>query len=158
MDRTTGKVEVTAHNHGFAVDAPLDAPTQTPYGVATVSHVCLNDDVVEGLELRDADGALTSFSVQYHPEAAAGPHDAAYLFDRFCADGGLPVSAVVPVGARSRRCRPVCAVVEMCLRPRSVARHGPATGPETHLNLPHHRPAALGGLAEAGELTPGGLG
>ncbi len=83
MDRTTGKVEVTAHNHGFAVDAPLDAPTQTPYGVATVSHVCLNDDVVEGLELRDADGVLRSFSVQYHPEAAAGPHDAAYLFDRF---------------------------------------------------------------------------
>ena len=58
MDRTTGKVEVTAHNHGFAVDAPLDAPTETPYGDATVSHVCLNDDVVEGLELRDADGAL----------------------------------------------------------------------------------------------------
>ena len=53
MDRTTGKVEVTAHNHGFAVDAPLDAPTETAYGVATVSHVCLNDDVVEGLELRD---------------------------------------------------------------------------------------------------------
>jgi carbamoyl-phosphate synthase small subunit len=83
MDRTTGKVEVTAHNHGFAVDAPLDAPTDTPYGTATVSHVCLNDDVVEGLELRDADGQLKSFSVQYHPEAAAGPHDAAYLFDRF---------------------------------------------------------------------------
>ncbi|NYJ01558.1 carbamoyl-phosphate synthase small subunit [Nocardioides thalensis] len=84
MDRTTGKVEVTAHNHGFAVDAPLDEPTETPYGVASVSHVCLNDDVVEGLELRDADGNLKSFSVQYHPEAAAGPHDAAYLFDRFC--------------------------------------------------------------------------
>jgi carbamoyl-phosphate synthase small subunit len=84
MDRTTGKVEVTAHNHGFAVDAPLDQPTPTPYGVATVSHVCLNDDVVEGLELRDDEGRLRSFSVQYHPEAAAGPHDAAYLFDRFC--------------------------------------------------------------------------
>ncbi len=84
MDRTTGKVEVTAHNHGFAVDAPLDVPTETVYGVASVSHVCLNDDVVEGLELRDADGTLTAFSVQYHPEAAAGPHDAAYLFDRFC--------------------------------------------------------------------------
>jgi carbamoyl-phosphate synthase small subunit len=87
MDRTTGKVEVTAHNHGFAVQwpvAPLDEEVQTPYGVATVSHVCLNDDVVEGLELRDADGRLTAFSVQYHPEAAAGPHDAAYLFDRFC--------------------------------------------------------------------------
>jgi carbamoyl-phosphate synthase small subunit len=83
MDRTTGKVEVTAHNHGFAVDAPLDRPTETPYGVATVSHVCLNDDVVEGLELRDSAGELVSFSVQYHPEAAAGPHDAAYLFDRF---------------------------------------------------------------------------
>jgi carbamoyl-phosphate synthase small subunit len=83
MDRTTNKVEVTAHNHGFAVDAPIDAPTETAYGVATVSHVCLNDDVVEGLELRDAEGKLRSFSVQYHPEAAAGPHDAAYLFDRF---------------------------------------------------------------------------
>jgi len=84
MDRTTGRVEVTAHNHGFAVDAPLDRPTTTPYGEATVSHVCLNDDVVEGLELRDQEGRLRAFSVQYHPEAAAGPHDAAYLFDRFC--------------------------------------------------------------------------
>jgi carbamoyl-phosphate synthase small subunit len=87
MDRTTGKVEVTAHNHGFAVQwpdgVPMDDPVPTPYGTATVSHVCLNDDVVEGLELRDDDGELLAFSVQYHPEAAAGPHDAAYLFDRF---------------------------------------------------------------------------
>ncbi|WP_307861729.1 glutamine-hydrolyzing carbamoyl-phosphate synthase small subunit [Nocardioides xinjiangensis] len=83
MDRTTGKVEVTAHNHGFAVDAPLEGATATEFGDASVSHVCLNDDVVEGLELRDGDGRLRSFSVQYHPEAAAGPHDAAYLFDRF---------------------------------------------------------------------------
>jgi carbamoyl-phosphate synthase small subunit len=83
MDRTTGKVEVTAHNHGFAVDAPLDGPSSTPYGEATVSHICLNDNVVEGLELRDAAGTLKAFSVQYHPEAAGGPHDAAYLFDRF---------------------------------------------------------------------------
>lgn len=82
MDRTTGKVEVTAHNHGFAVDAPLEGSTTTPYGEATVSHINLNDDCVEGLELRDEQG-LKSFSVQYHPEAAAGPHDAAYLFDRF---------------------------------------------------------------------------
>ncbi|MEU2511134.1 glutamine-hydrolyzing carbamoyl-phosphate synthase small subunit [Streptomyces syringium] len=79
QDRTTGKVEVTAHNHGFAVDAPLDAPTDTPYGRVEVSHVCLNDNVVEGLQLLDQ----PAFSVQYHPEAAAGPHDAAYLFDRF---------------------------------------------------------------------------
>ncbi|WP_184510943.1 glutamine-hydrolyzing carbamoyl-phosphate synthase small subunit [Terracoccus luteus] len=79
MDRTTGKVEVTAHNHGFAVDAPTDRETETPFGRARVSHVCLNDDVVEGLELLDA----PAYSVQYHPEAAAGPHDAGYLFDRF---------------------------------------------------------------------------
>ena len=80
-DRATGKVEVTAHNHGFAVDAPVDSPSDTPYGRAEVSHVCLNDGVVEGLRLLDR----PAFSVQYHPEAAAGPHDAAYLFDRFAA-------------------------------------------------------------------------
>ncbi|CAL9395007.1 glutamine-hydrolyzing carbamoyl-phosphate synthase small subunit [Streptomyces sp. enrichment culture] len=79
QDRTTGKVEVTAHNHGFAVDAPLNQVSDTPYGRAEVSHVCLNDNVVEGLQLLDR----PAFSVQYHPEAAAGPHDAAYLFDRF---------------------------------------------------------------------------
>ncbi|MFI2670197.1 glutamine-hydrolyzing carbamoyl-phosphate synthase small subunit [Streptomyces albidoflavus] len=79
QDRSTGKVEVTAHNHGFAVDAPLDKVSETPYGRAEVSHVCLNDNVVEGLRLLDR----PAFSVQYHPEAAAGPHDAAYLFDRF---------------------------------------------------------------------------
>ncbi|WP_037914555.1 glutamine-hydrolyzing carbamoyl-phosphate synthase small subunit [Actinacidiphila yeochonensis] len=79
QDRSTGKVEVTAHNHGFAVDAPIDQVSDTPYGRAEVSHVCLNDNVVEGLRLLDR----PAFSVQYHPEAAAGPHDAAYLFDRF---------------------------------------------------------------------------
>ena len=79
QDRLTGKVEITAHNHGFAVDAPLDGPADTEFGAVEVSHVCLNDNVVEGLRARDA----RAFSVQYHPEAAAGPHDAAYLFDRF---------------------------------------------------------------------------
>ncbi|MGH1562903.1 glutamine-hydrolyzing carbamoyl-phosphate synthase small subunit [Mumia sp. DW29H23] len=85
MDRTTGKVEITAHNHGFAVAWPtdLDTAVKTPFGDAAVSHVCLNDDVVEGLEVHDASGELLAFSVQYHPEAAAGPHDAEYLFDRF---------------------------------------------------------------------------
>ncbi len=81
-DLTTGHVEITAQNHGFAVDAPLGVDIDTPYGTARVSHVCLNDDVVEGLELR-RDGKLVAFSVQYHPEAAAGPHDSAHLFDRF---------------------------------------------------------------------------
>jgi carbamoyl-phosphate synthase small subunit len=79
QDRATGRVEVTAHNHGFAVQAPTESRFDTPFGAAEVSHVCLNDGVVEGLRCLDA----PAFSVQYHPEAAAGPHDAAYLFDRF---------------------------------------------------------------------------
>ena len=79
QDVATGKVDITAHNHGFAVDAPVDGPFDTPWGPAEVSHVCLNDGVVEGLRLLER----PAFSVQYHPEAAAGPHDAAGLFDRF---------------------------------------------------------------------------
>lgn len=79
MDKRTGKVEITAHNHGFALKAPTEGVFTTVFGPGQVTHVCLNDDVVEGLELSER-GA---FSVQYHPEAAAGPHDAAYLFDRF---------------------------------------------------------------------------
>ena len=79
QDRRTGKVEITAHNHGFAVDAPVDRRTDTDFGEVEVSHVCLNDGVVEGLRAND----VAAFSVQYHPEAAAGPHDAGYLFDRF---------------------------------------------------------------------------
>ena len=102
MDLTTRKVEVTAHNHGFAVDAPLDGETRTPYGLARVSHIGLNDQVVEGLELRDDYGRVLGFSVQYHPEAAAGPHDAAYLFDRFLdvmeAMRAEPVEAQQPQG------------------------------------------------------------
>ena len=66
------------------MDAPLDKSVETEFGTVNVSHVCLNDDVVEGLELR-RDGQLWAFSVQYHPEAAAGPHDAEHLFDRFVA-------------------------------------------------------------------------
>ncbi len=79
QDLRTGKVEITAHNHGFAVDAPRDGDFDTPFGKAQVSHVCLNDDVVEGLRCLE----VPAFSVQYHPEAAAGPHDSAYLFDEF---------------------------------------------------------------------------
>ena len=81
LDKATGKVEITAHNHGFAVDAPLDAPSDSPngYGKVEVSHIGLNDQVVEGLNALE----IPAFSVQYHPEAAAGPHDANYLFDRF---------------------------------------------------------------------------
>ena len=81
LDKKTGKVEITAHNHGFAIKAPTDAIFNTVYGPGEVTHIGLNDGVVEGLQLLER-GA---FSVQYHPEAAAGPHDAAYLFDRFIA-------------------------------------------------------------------------
>jgi carbamoyl-phosphate synthase small subunit len=79
QDRRTGRVDITAHNHGFAVDAAIDNVSDTPFGRVEVSHVCLNDNVVEGLRALDA----RAFSVQYHPEAAAGPHDAAGLFDQF---------------------------------------------------------------------------
>ncbi len=81
VDRSTGRVEVTSHNHGFAVDAPIGEVSQSPagFGRVEVSHVNLNDNVVEGLNALD----IPAFSVQYHPEAAAGPHDSNYLFDRF---------------------------------------------------------------------------
>ncbi len=81
VDVATGRTEITSHNHGFAVDAPIGTVTDSPagFGRVEVSHVNLNDDVVEGLRALD----IPAFSVQYHPEAAAGPHDANYLFDRF---------------------------------------------------------------------------
>lgn len=81
MDKRTGRVEITAQNHGFAVDVPIEGEIDSPagFGRVQVSHVSLNDQVVEGLECLD----IPAFSVQYHPEAAAGPHDAFYLFDRF---------------------------------------------------------------------------
>jgi len=81
LDKRTGRVEITAQNHGFAVKAPIDASFDSPagFGRVEVSHFSLNDNVVEGLNCLD----LNAFSVQYHPEAAAGPHDANYLFDRF---------------------------------------------------------------------------
>ncbi len=81
LDRTTGRVEITSQNHGFAVQAPLDGVLESPLGFGRVdgSHVSLNDQVVEGLRALD----IPAFSVQYHPEAAAGPNDANYLFDRF---------------------------------------------------------------------------
>lgn len=80
LDRKTGRVEVTAHNHGFAVKIDDRDAVESPagFGKVTVSHVSLNDDCVEGLECLD----IPAFSVQYHPEAAAGPHDSNYLFDR----------------------------------------------------------------------------
>jgi carbamoyl-phosphate synthase small subunit len=97
LDRVTGRVEVTSHNHGFAVRVPGTEPgavvpdtvIDTEFGRVEVSHVSLNDNVVEGLRALD----VPAFTVQYHPEAAAGPHDADYLFDRF---------AELIEGARSR--------------------------------------------------------
>jgi len=100
LDLCTGRVEVTAHNHGFAVgeqgqsavgergqsavgmrDGAVNEGVtfETEFGNAEVTHVCLNDGVIEGLRLVDQ----PAISVQYHPEAAAGPHDAGHLFDRF---------------------------------------------------------------------------
>jgi len=79
IDHSTGRVAVTAQNHGFALEGAAGDRFDTPFGPAVVSHTCANDGVVEGVKLVDA----SAFSVQYHPEAAAGPHDAEYLFDQF---------------------------------------------------------------------------
>jgi carbamoyl-phosphate synthase small subunit len=107
-DLATGQVHITSHNHGFAVAMPaaaggrpgqraaegwpgqqgaeygstgLGATFAADFGPAQITHVNLNDGVVEGLRLLDR----PAFSVQYHPEAAPGPHDASGLFDEFCA-------------------------------------------------------------------------
>ncbi|WP_066903780.1 glutamine-hydrolyzing carbamoyl-phosphate synthase small subunit [Millisia brevis] len=79
LEHETGRVAITAQNHGFALEGEAGEQFDTPFGRAEVSHTCANDGVVEGVRLLDG----RAFSVQYHPEAAAGPHDAAYLFDRF---------------------------------------------------------------------------
>jgi carbamoyl-phosphate synthase small subunit len=79
IDHATGRVAVTAQNHGFALEGEAGQSFDTPFGPAVVSHTCANDGVVEGVKLADG----RAFSVQYHPEAAAGPHDAEYLFDQF---------------------------------------------------------------------------
>jgi carbamoyl-phosphate synthase small subunit len=81
LDKSTGHIEITAQNHGFAVDAPREGVIESPegFGRVEVSHLSLNDNVVEGIRALD----IPAFSVQYHPEAAAGPHDSTHLFDRF---------------------------------------------------------------------------
>jgi carbamoyl-phosphate synthase small subunit len=79
IDHATGRVAITAQNHGFALEGEAGQRFDTPFGPAAVSHTCANDGVVEGVKLASG----RAFSVQYHPEAAAGPHDAEYLFDRF---------------------------------------------------------------------------
>lgn len=79
VEHETGRISITAQNHGFALEGERGEQFDTPFGRAEISHVCANDGTVEGVRLLDG----RAFSVQYHPEAAAGPHDAAYLFDRF---------------------------------------------------------------------------
>lgn len=79
IDHATGRVAVTAQNHGFALEGEARERFDTDFGPAVVSHTCANDGTVEGVRLLDG----RAFSVQYHPEAAAGPHDANYLFDEF---------------------------------------------------------------------------
>ncbi|MHA4849802.1 glutamine-hydrolyzing carbamoyl-phosphate synthase small subunit [Rhodococcus sp. MSC1_016] len=79
IEHETGRIAITAQNHGFALEGEAGQEFDTPFGRAVISHTCANDGAVEGVRLLDG----SAFSVQYHPEAAAGPHDAAYLFDRF---------------------------------------------------------------------------
>ena len=80
MDLTTRKVEITAQNHSFAVSTPPEGTVhKSPYGNVEITHLNLNDQSVEGLKCH----SIPAFSVQYHPEASPGPHDANYLFERF---------------------------------------------------------------------------
>lgn len=79
INHATGKIDITAQNHGFAVKGEPGESFDTEFGEAHVTHTCLNDDVVEGVALKNG----LAYSVQYHPEAAAGPHDANPLFDQF---------------------------------------------------------------------------
>lgn len=79
VDVASGRVAITAHNHGFALEAAAGQRLATPFGMALVSHYCPNDGTVEGLRCLD----VPAFAVQFHPEAAAGPHDAVSLFDEF---------------------------------------------------------------------------
>ncbi|WP_018686182.1 glutamine-hydrolyzing carbamoyl-phosphate synthase small subunit [Actinokineospora enzanensis] len=99
IDIATGAVAITAQNHGFALEGEPGKDFDTPFGKATVSHYCPNDDCVEGVRALE----VPAFSVQYHPEAAAGPHDAANLFDQFVSlmevrlrDNALPSRAGRP--------------------------------------------------------------
>ncbi|MFD6896324.1 glutamine-hydrolyzing carbamoyl-phosphate synthase small subunit [Rhodococcus sp. NPDC060086] len=79
IDHETGQIAITSQNHGFALEGEAGQEFDTPFGRGKVTHTCANDGVVEGVRLLDS----SAFSVQYHPEAAAGPHDAVDLFDRF---------------------------------------------------------------------------
>ncbi|GGA57358.1 carbamoyl-phosphate synthase small chain [Pseudoclavibacter endophyticus] len=99
-EQATGRIEITAQNHGFAVDAPIGEVVETPagFGRAEVSYVGLNDNVVEGLRCLD----LPAFSVQFHPEAAAGPHDAAPIFDRFRDMVLEHIAGTQPAGPKSK--------------------------------------------------------
>ncbi|HEY3893914.1 MAG TPA: glutamine-hydrolyzing carbamoyl-phosphate synthase small subunit [Pseudonocardiaceae bacterium] len=94
VEHGSGRVAITSQNHGFAVSGEPGERFDSEFGAAVVSHSCPNDGTVEGLSCLD----VPAFSVQYHPESAAGPHDAAYLFDRFC---GLMSRAPAPGGGVS---------------------------------------------------------
>jgi carbamoyl-phosphate synthase small subunit len=96
IEHATGRVAITSQNHGFAVAGEPGERFDSDFGAAVVSHFCPNDNTVEGLTCLDS----PAFSVQYHPEAAAGPHDAAYLFDRFCELMSYPDHHLAPNSAR----------------------------------------------------------
>lgn len=80
-DLVSGRIDITSQNHGFALEGEAGMEFESPFGPAQVTHVCLNDGTVEGVALKNG----RAYSVQYHPESAAGPHDANPLFDQFLA-------------------------------------------------------------------------
>ncbi|MBC3192564.1 glutamine-hydrolyzing carbamoyl-phosphate synthase small subunit [Pseudonocardia sp. C8] len=132
VEHATGRVAITSQNHGFAVAGEAGEEFDTPYGRAVITHTCPNDGCVEGMAGID----FPAFSVQYHPEAAAGPHDAADLFDRF-----VQLMAGHPVGYAGVAAQ----------RPAGVE---PAPYPEVEV-LPGEEPVTGPGGERPGQARPG---
>ncbi len=160
IDHATGRVAITAQNHGFALEGEAGERFDTDFGPAVVSHTCANDGVVEGVKLVDG----RAFSVQYHPEAAAGPHDANYLFDQFVelmeAQDVATASVRVGTTRRTPYTRTLRGIDATPHRPLLVIGSGPdrdRTGLRVRLLRHPGLPGAArrGADGEPGQLQPG---
>ena len=139
VEHATGRVAITSQNHGFAVAGSAGEEFDTPYGRARITHTCPNDGCVEGMAGID----FPAFSVQYHPEAAAGPHDAADLFDRFVAlMADNPVGYAGVAGQRPEGVEPAPYPEVEVLPGEETAPPSATAGPSVELNP--DRPAVTG--------------
>ncbi len=148
IEHGTGRISITSQNHGFAVQGEAGERFDTPFGPAVITHTCSNDGTVEGMRALD----VPAFSVQYHPEAAAGPHDAAELFDRF-----VDMMAEATGRGRHRLFEfppPPSAQAEPAAEPDETAEQDETAEPVAPTAPPGARPAAAG-PAVPGPPVPG---